>query len=123
MTVKKRLFISNTAIVLAALVMLMAVMLTMLKLAEKTYMSRFDDLRQITVTDKNGETLVFNNEHSHESESEILTQYKKEITSLFILFTSVGVTAMVFILLLSNAFTKIMLRSIMKPAETDLKSQ
>ena len=36
---------------------------------------------------------------------------------MFILFISVGAGAIVFILLLSNVFTQIMLKEIMKPAE------
>lgn len=117
MTIRKRLFISNAVIVLTSLVMLMAVMLGVLKVAEKIYMPNFDDLHQVTVTDRKGETLVLNNDVFRENGGELLARYKSEITSMFILFISVGAGAIVFILLLSNVFTQIMLKEIMKPAE------
>ncbi len=117
MTIRKRLFISNAVIVLASLVMLMAVMLGVLKVAEKIYMPNFDDLHQVTVTDRKGETLVLNNDVFHENGGELLARYKSEITSMFILFISVGAGAIILILLLSNIFTQIMLKEIMKPAE------
>lgn len=117
MTIRKRLFISNAVIVLASLVMLMAVMLGVLKVAEKIYMPNFDELRQVTITDRKGETLVLNNDVFHENGGELLARYKSKITSMFILFISVGAGAIVFILLLSNVFTQIMLKEIMKPAE------
>lgn len=117
MTIRKRLFISNAVIVLTSLVMLMAVMLGVLKVAEKIYMPNFDDLHHVTVTDRNGETLVLNNDVFHENGGELLAKYKSEITSMFILFISVGAGAIIIILLLSNIFTQIMLKEIMKPAE------
>lgn len=117
MTIRKRLFISNAVIVLTSLVMLMAVMLGVLKVAEKIYMPNFDDLHHVTVTDRNGETLVLNNDVFHENGGELLAKYKSEITSMFILFISVGAGAIILILLLSNIFTQIMLKEIMKPAE------
>ena len=112
MTIRKRLFISNTVIVLTSLVMLMAVMLGVLKVAEKIYMPNFDELRQVTITDRKGETLVLNNDVFHENGGELLARYKSKITSMFILFIYVVAGAIVVILLLIYVFNQIMLKYI-----------
>lgn len=120
MTVKRKLFLSNAAIVFAALVMLFIVFCGLFKIVENTYLDRFDGFERVTVVDRYGNETVFENpsenaDGTQRSESEWLSAYKKEIAVITVVFLAVGAGAIVLILLLSSAFTALMLRQIMKP--------
>ncbi len=122
MTIRKRLFVSNAAIVFISLLMLMMIFAGMFNIAEKTYFKRFDDLQSITVVDRNGQEIVLENTHENEhgesQDSEWIKMHKKEINTIFIMFLTVGAAAIALILILSALFTRLTIKRIMRPVET-----
>ncbi|MCD8390819.1 MAG: HAMP domain-containing histidine kinase [Firmicutes bacterium] len=123
MKMKNQLFISNASIILVSLAMLMAVMFAAMKIAEHSYMDRVNEMRRVTIVDQNGDTTILENEGAgpeggEDTENGLYSRYKREITALFILFLTVGASAAALIFVLSNLFTRMMLKHIMSPIDT-----